>query len=351
MSIRHDAPPAAATRVLRESITLVDVARVAGVSKITASRALSNPALVTPETRQRVHDAVRATGYVPNLVAGGLKSNRSRLIACVVPTISSGSAFLSAVQAMSATLAAAGYQVMLGEKGYDPAREEALVDAVIARRPDGIVVVGVMQSEAARERLRATGLPVVEAWDMTDAPIDMVVGFSHEAAGEAIASYLHAQGRRRLALITASEPRAVLRARGFQAGARRLGLVQGTEDGLPAYQGGAPSRMRHGREGLAALLQRHPEIDAVYCASDLIAVGALMEAGLQGIAVPQRMAVVGFGDLDFAADTVPALTTLRVDSAVIGRAAAHAILARMDGTGPDEPVRDFGFQMVVRDSG
>ena len=332
---------------IRKNITLVDVARVAGVSKITASRALGNPELVTPETQRKVREAVRATGYVPNLIAGGLRSNRTRLIACLVPTIASGSAFLVAVHSMTEAFAAAGYQVMLGERGYDQSREEELVDAVVARRPDGIVVTGVMLSESARFRLRNAGVPVVETWDMTDDPIDMVVGFSHAQVGCAIAEYLHGKGHRRLAMITTSEPRGEKRAQGFVDAVQRLGLAKSAKD-VPIYTMGAPSRMKHGREGLSYLLSAHPEIDSVYCASDLIALGVLVEARNRGIAVPEQLAVVGFGDLDFAGDTDPPLTTVHVDSGAIGRKTAACIIARLEAKPVMSAVDDVGFSIVSR---
>ena len=330
-------------------ITLADVARVAGVSTITASRALGNPSLVSADTQARVHSAVAKTGYIPNLMAGGLKSKRSRLIACLVPVIAFGSAFLVAVQAMTEAFVAAGYQVMLGERGYDASREAAMVESVIARRPDGIVLIGVMQSEACRRRLRSTGMPVVETWDMTEAPIDMLVGFSHAAVGRATAEYLHARGYRRLGMIASTEPRGAERGRGFAAAACRLGLVT-TADAIPTHTIGAPTRMAHGREGLVALLAMHPAIDAVYCATDLVALGALIEARSRSIAVPGDLAVIGFGDLDFAVDTDPPLTTVDVDGAAIGHRAAALVMARIEGRRVAQRRVDVGFRLVERAS-
>jgi LacI family gluconate utilization system Gnt-I transcriptional repressor len=332
-----------------KGVTLADVARIAGVSKITASRALANPDLVTEKTRAKVLEAVSETGYVQNFVAAGFKSQRTRLIACLVPTIASGSAFLPAVQAMTNAFAEAGFQVLLGQRGYDPAREEALIDAAIARRPDGIVVTGVLQSQVAREKLRRCGVPVLEAWDMTDDPIDMLVGFSHYAAGQEIANYLHGRGRRRAALITTSEPRGKARGLGFIEQAKRLGMA-GPDGQVPTHCEGAPSRMGHGRSGLARLVHDYPDVDALCCSTDLVALGALIEAQAQGIAVPGQLAIVGFGDLDFAADTNPALTTLRIDNDAIGKQAASCLLQRMQGSGPANPVQDFGFAMVERGS-
>ena len=176
--------PARERRARRGSgrITLADVAKLAGVSPITVSRALNTPEQLTPDTLQRVREAVERTGYVPNTLAGGLASARSRLVAAVVPTIA-GPVFLETIQALTEALAESGYQLMLGQGGYSNAREDALLDAIIGRRPDGIVLTGIMHSAGGRRRLLAAGIPVVETWDLTPTPIDMLVGFSHEKVG------------------------------------------------------------------------------------------------------------------------------------------------------------------------
>jgi LacI family gluconate utilization system Gnt-I transcriptional repressor len=328
-------------------VTLADVAKVAGVSKITASRALANPDVVSPETRKRVQEAVVSTGYVPNMLAGALRSNRTRLVACLVPTIGSGSVFMDAVQAMTEALEAAGYQVILGQRGYDASQEERLVEAVLARRPDGLVLMGVVRSDAARRRLQSTRIPLVEAWDVAGEPVDSMVGFSHRKVGAASARYLHAKGRRRLAIITTDEPRGAQRGQGFVEAARRLGvLAKGAE--IASWRFAAPSRLRHGREGLAQLLQQQPDTDGLYCSTDLVALGALTEARFRGIAVPERLAIIGFGDADFAVDTDPPLTTVRVDSATLGRRAAEVLLTRIAGTSEPGQVIDLGFEIIGR---
>jgi LacI family gluconate utilization system Gnt-I transcriptional repressor len=337
-------------RKKRENVTLADVAAVAGVSKMTASRALSSPELVSEEALQRVREAVARTGYIPNRIAGGLKSNRSGLIACIVPTIASGSAFLVAVHAMSKAFADAGYQVMLTERGYGALGEPELVESVIARRPEAIVLIGILQSPQARARLRGTGLPVVETWDMTSSPVDMLVGFSHEAVGASVARFFHERGCKHLAMIAADEPRGLQRAQGFINEARRLGLATDVHQGVPTWTVDAPTRMRQGREGLAQLLSRQPDIDALCCATDVIALGALTEAHARSIAVPQQLSIVGFGDLDFAADTEPALTTVRVDSMEIGRHAADMVLSVLDEQPVTDRVVDLGFEIVQRAS-
>ncbi len=326
------------------SITLADVAKLAGVSAITASRALNTPERVSPDTLRRVREAVERTGYIPNMLAGGLASTRSRLVAALVPTIA-GPVFLETIQALTEALAESGYQLMLGQSGYAHSREDALLDAIIGRRPDGIVLTGIMRSPEARRRLLAAGIPVVETWDLTPTPIDMLVGFSHEKVGGAVAEYLHGHGRRRLAIVTADDPRAGLRRASFVLAARRLGMAE-----VPICMVPAPSTLGTGRTGLADVLARRPDIDAVYCSSDVLALGAITEAQARGIPVPGRLAVFGFGDLGFAADTHPALTTVRIDGTAIGRQAARFIVDRAAGRPVAEPVIDIGFSIIERAS-
>ena len=326
------------------SITLADVAKLAGVSAITASRALNTPDRVSPDTLQRVREAVERTGYVPNMLAGGLASTRSRLVAAVVPTIA-GPVFLETIQALTDALAESGYQLMLGQSGYANSREDALLGAIIGRRPDGIVLTGIMHSAEGRRRLLAAGIPVVETWDLTPTPIDMLVGFSHEKVGAAVAEYLYEHGRRRLAIVTADDPRAGLRRGSFVEAAGRRGAAE-----VPTCVVPAPSTLGHGRAGLADLLGREPDVDAVFCSSDILALGAITEAQAQGIPVPGRVAIFGFGDFGFAADTHPGLTTVRIDGTAIGRQAARFIIDRAEGRPVADRVVDIGFTIIQRAS-
>ena len=322
------------------AMTLSDVAKLAGVSPITASRALNKPELVAPAARQRVQEAVERTGYVPNRLAGGLASSRSRLVTALVPSVVAP-VFLQTIQSLTETLAAAGYQLMLGQSGYSDSREDALLDAIIGRRPDGIVLTGIMHSEAGRRRLVASGIPVVETWDITPTPIDMLVGFSHEKIGAAVAQFLAKKGRRAPALLTGDDARARRRNDGFLATAGA---------NVPVSLGPAPTTLGAGRFGLAELLRRQPNTDAIFCSSDLLALGVLIEAQIRGITVPDQLAVVGFGDLHFAADLAPALTTVRVDGTRIGRITANCIIERAEGRPVAERIVDVGFSIVERAS-
>lgn len=325
-------------------ITLADVARLAGVSAITVSRALNTPAAVSPQTLERVRSAISRSGYVPNLVAGGLASNRSRMVAALVPTIA-GPVFLETIQALTDALAEAGCQLMLGQSGYGGLREDALIDAIVGRRPDGIVLTGIMHSAEARRKLLASGIPVVETWDLTPTPIDMIVGFSHEKIGRAVADFIHEQGHRHPAIVTADDHRAGLRRAGFEQRLRELGLECAAACVVPA-----PSSLGNGRAGWAELRRQSQRIDVVVCSSDVLAHGVMTEVQAAGLVVPADVAVMGFGDMPFSGHTHPPLSTVRVDGAEIGRQAARFILDRVENRDPGPRVRDLGFSIVKRAS-
>jgi len=333
-------------RVRRGSgaITLHDVAKLAGVAPITASRALNTPDQVSEEVRRKVGAAIARTGYVPNRLAGGLASARSRLVAAVVPNISAP-VFLESVQSMTDALDEHGYQLMLGQGGLSGSREDALLEAIIGRRPDGIVLTGVMHSEGGRRRLLASGIPVVETWDLTPTPIDMLVGFSHADAGRAVAQFLHQKGRRRFGVVSGDDERAKRRAESFVATARSLGVPE-----VPAVYVTTPTTLRQGRSALTELMRVSSRIDAVFCSSDLLALGVMTEARVSSLSVPDKVAVVGFGDLDLFAAFDPALTSVRVSGAAIGQRAARFIMDRAEGRPVDERVVDIGFSIVERAS-
>lgn len=329
-------------------ITLRDVAQLAGVAPITASRALNTPSAVSPKVLEKVRDAVQRTGYVPNLLAGGLASNKSRLVAVVVPTVI-GPVFQEIVHTLTETLGAAGYQVMLGQSGYENSREDALLEAIIGRRPDGVVLTGIMRSDLARKRLLASGIPVVETWDLTPDPIDMLVGFSHENIGLEVARYLHAAGRRVVAVVGGRDERSQRRMDAFAQEATRLGMTLAGV-AVPMHHVTAPTTLGQGRRGLADLLQRQPGIDAIFCSSDLLALGVMIEAQSRGLRIPEQLAVVGFGDLEFSRDLQPQLTTVRIDGTGIGQRAARFIIDRANGIEVPQRIIDVGFSIIHRES-
>lgn len=323
--------------------TLEDVARAAGLSSMTVSRALNTPQLVRPNTVEKVLAAVKATGYIPNALAGGLASRRSKLIAVVVPQINNNM-FVDTIQAISDALALRGYHMLLCVAGYAAQTEAELVSALLSRRPDGIVLTGIHHSTELKKVILNASVPVVEIWDLTPTPLDMLVGFSHEKVGQATADYLLRKGYRRPGLLWTVDRRAAQRKSGLCGELATQGIVDPI-----CVDVALPARFTSGRVGAGQLLDAG-EFDVVVCSSDTLAQGAIIEAQARGLRVPQDLAVIGFGDLDFAAGNQPAITTVSVDRQVIGQRAATMLADRIEDKPVDEEIVDIGFHFIERES-
>lgn len=326
-------------------VTMAAVGRLAGVSQVTVSRALSHPDKVSPDTLRRIHDAIETTGFVPNALAGALASNRSNLITALIPSLTN-IVYSSFMQTFSERLRGHGYQILLSETGFEPEAEEALIGTHLSRRPDAMLLTGIHHSAQARRQLLGAGIPVVEVWDLTANPIDMCVGFDHAQAGRAVAAFLRAGGHDRAATITAKDERGIRRQTAF---ADRFCKLTGQH--VPDCNIGGPASIGAGRKALADLMDNPGfRAGAVFCSSDLLAHGVLIEARHRGLAVPGDLFVVGFGDQDFARDLEPALTTVRIDRLKLGHVAADALLQRIAEDRPDRAIVDLGFEIVRRAS-
>lgn len=326
-------------------VRMTDVAREAGVARVTVSRVISAPESVAPATRAAVEAAIARLGFVPNLNAGTLASSRSRIVGALVPTLSNAW-FADTMDGLSATLSAAGYQLLLGQTRYDPQEEERLVDAFIGRRVDAMVLTGTQHAPGVRAKLQRAGIPVVECWDLSDSPIDTVVGFSNTAAGETVARHLVARGCRRLGFIGAQEHRSAQRLQGFRETAKLLGCGD-----VRAQLVQPPSSVDDGARGLEALVAAEPALDGLFCSNDTLALGALMACRQHGWEVPGRIAVAGFSDLPVAAASVPALTTVRIESRALGERIGGLLQQRLRGEPAGaQRVHDVGFRLVVRES-
>jgi LacI family gluconate utilization system Gnt-I transcriptional repressor len=335
------------TRAARRSrgvVTLEDVAKLAGVSSMTVSRVLNRPDTVSSQTETVVRKAIDKTGYVPNLLAGALASNKTRMVAVIVPSISS-SLFSACIQSLTDRLDEAGYQMLLGLSGYPAAREERLLSAILSRRPDALVLTGTNHSVRDRRRLKGAKIPIVEIWDLSRKPVDMAVGFSHAAVGKAVADYLLGKGYRRFAIVGADDERARLRWTSYVQVLRANGISDVAEIITPA-----PTNLWMGRDGLSRLIAGGFQQGAIFCSSDSLAHGVLLEAQARGMTIPRDIAVIGFGDTDIGAFTVPALSTVRIDRFAVGRFAADCLLSRLDGNAVSRKTIDVGFEVIERDT-
>ncbi|MCP3469366.1 LacI family DNA-binding transcriptional regulator [Bradyrhizobium sp. CCGUVB1N3] len=321
-----------------------EVAERAGVAPITVSRVLRHPEKVNRETRERILEVIEATGYASNPHARALRSGRSNVVVAFVSNILSQQ-FGLAVRSFAATLEPEGFEVLVGQTSYSYAKEVAMIQSLRGIRPAAVMFTGVIELQENRTALTELGIPVIETWAFPRDPIDMLVGLSNTDAGAMAARRLADAGHRRVAFIGRRSGRGALRRDGFRAAAARMGLEIVHEIGLSEITG-----LVDGRAAFTTLLDRGGRVDAVFCANDLLATGALIEARSRGLMVPRDLAVLGFGDNDVADQITPGLTTITFDSAAIGRIAAELLLARLSGAPSAEPRRAVELALAERGS-
>ncbi len=314
---------------LRKAPTMADVARLAGVSPMTVSRAFKRDTSVSEATRDTIRKAAEELGYVFDSAASSLRSQRSDFVAVTIPSINNAN-FAETLRGLSEGLKDRGLQILLGYTDYDIHEEERLIEQLLRRRPEAIVVTGGKHTPRARRLLENAGIPVVETWDLPDAPIGHVVGFSNAAAVRGMIDHFVARGVTRIAFIGGDadrDTRGTDRREGFVAAMQAHGL-----DASRLIAAGAPPiSMREGAAAMGRLLESLPDTEAVICVSDLSAFGALTECQRRGIAVPEAIWIAGFGDYEIAEVSVPALTTINPFPREIGAAAASLILDVLDG--------------------
>lgn len=339
------------TRRSTRSVTLAEVAAHAGVSPQTVSRTIRRPDLVSEDTVERVRASIAATGYVPNLAASNLASNRSNTVAVLLPAVSA-SVFAETVQGLDRVLAPHGFHLFIGTTEYSLEQEEKILRAFLGRRPDGIVLAGTVHTPIARALLEAASVPVVEAWELTANPVDAVVGFSNYDAMSALFEHVHGLGYRFPVLagqFSDGDVRALRRRAAFEDGMRRL------LPGVPVrvFEAGEEGvSMDAGRELLGRVRQQEPGADVIMFTSDVFAAGAVLEAVRTGIRIPDDIGITGFGGFELGRHLVPTLTTVSVPSRRIGEEAGRVLLERITSRQRPETssVVDVGFALIAGES-
>lgn len=314
---------------------------------MTVVRVQRAPDKVAAATRARVEQVIRETGYTPDLLARGLASSRSGLIAAVIPVLTN-SLIAEIMQGLTDAVVPHGYHLLLGASGFSGAEEEVLVRAFLSRRVDGIYLSGVEHSVETQRMLKRAGIPVVEGGNLTAQPIDMVVGFSNVDAARAMTRFLVERRYASIGYIgafPADNDRARDRRHGYElaltAARRRIDRALCEETTLDVDSGA---------RAMATLLDRRPKVRAVFCSADALAVGALYECQRRGLAVPSAIAIAGFDDIPIAGQVVPSLTTIRVPRYAIGQRAGAMLCDRLEGRTVQKRIVDTGFELVPRDS-
>jgi LacI family gluconate utilization system Gnt-I transcriptional repressor len=304
---------------------IVEIARMAGVSTITVSRALRNPDVVSEKTRTKILDIVQQTGYVSNPHARALRVGHSTIVVAFVSSMISPQ-FSIAMQKCSDILEAAGYQLLMGLTSYSYPKEIFGISTLKAIKPAAVLFTGVIELESNRRALRELGVPILESWAYPRDPIDMLVGFPNYDCGRLAARYLHGKDCKRVYFIGRQSGRGMLRQQGFTDTAAALGLevkdtillkdIQNIYEGKKIYQ------------HLKASLKSG---DGIFCANDILALGIHSEIKDTSAQRRAQPVLIGFGDIGYMSRTEPRLPLVGMDSALVGEKAAAMILNKLRG--------------------
>jgi LacI family gluconate utilization system Gnt-I transcriptional repressor len=322
------------------------VAVRAGVSTMTASRALSQPQLVSDATRARVEQAVQELGYVPNRAARALASSRSRVIVVLVPSLSNA-VYPAVLDGIQDAVGASQYQLLIGNTHYSDAEEEKLLRIYLQSDPDGILLPGLSHSPEVAAMLESLRVPVVSMMDLADKPSTLSVGFSQLDAGMALTRHLLGKGYRRIAFVGAQlDERTLRRADGW----RQVMIEAGRFEPRLEIMTPAPSTMALGADLMRRVLAELPDCDAVFFCNDDLAHGAIFHCQRAGIRIPDQVAVAGFNDLPASSLMVPSLTTVETPRYQVGYRAASLLLDVIAGKTPPARRIDLGFTLRERES-
>ena len=330
-----------------KKLTLVDVGRTAGVSAITVSRVLNTPDKVSEALRERVQKAIHQLGYIPNSFASSLASARSRIIGVSVPSLSNA-VFPEVLNGIYDVCTQAGYRVLLVNTHYSPLEEERTVQSLLSQAPEGLILTGGEQTQHCQKSIKRAGIPVVQMMALLDRPLDMNVGISHARAGAETAKYLYELGHRHIGFIGARmDARVQQRMEGFISALRSLNafsptLIQTTPEA---------SSIAVGVELFRSLYyQKAGPLQALFCANDDLALGALFEAQRMNIQIPQQLAICGFNDVEAATYTNPSLSSVHIGRYTMGKLAAEMLLKKIRGETVSQNIVDVGFEIKARQS-
>ena len=323
-----------------------DVARAAGVSRMTVSRALKKDSPVSKDTRDRILKVVREMNYLPDQMAGSLTTKRSGFVALLVPSLNNLH-FAETVQALTEELEVIGQQILLGHTDYSAEREERIVETMLRRRPEALVLSYDGHSDRTVQLLSEANIPIVELWERPEDPIDHTIGFSNREAAAEMTRALIGRGYRNIAFLGEADDawtRGAARREGWRAAMEEVGL---SSERL-MKTGKPPLSIEDGAAAAPELLRRFPDTDCIFSVSDLPAFGVLSALIAMGRKVPDDIGVAGFGNFEVSRFASPTVSTVTVDPRRIGQTTG-SLLAEILGESAetDSPSRHVAVDAVI----
>lgn len=327
-------------------VKLSDVAKKVGVSPITISRALRNPEIVSEDLRQTILRTVDEMGYIPNLAARALAGRHNGIIGVITPALHHHG-FAGLMIGIEDCLRTTEFRVQYSNTLHHADGEAGELRSFLTQKPAGVIIAGAESYHDLLSLIENAACPIAHITDLSQEPERLVVGLDHYAAGAEPTRFLLSRGYERIGFIgRGTDIRSRRRKEGYEAAMGEAGRF----DADLAIGGNEGSSTGLGRELFARLLQRVPDIDAVFAQSDDLALGVLIECAARGIRVPEDVGICGFNDLEFSAFTQPTLTTVQIPRYDIGYRVADMLRRAIRDEPPGEDKVDCGFSIIPRGS-
>ncbi|UUM32975.1 gluconate operon transcriptional repressor GntR [Vibrio japonicus] len=324
--------------------TLQDIADRVGVTKMTVSRCLRDPSQVSEAIREKVEQAVEELGYIPNRAPDILSNAKSNAIGVLVPSLTN-QVFAEVIRGIESVTTPAGYQTMIAHYSYSEALEEQSIASLLSYNVDAIILSENVHTEKARKMLQTASIPVVEIMDSYSPRIEQAVGFDNTQAAKDMTKAMLAQGCEQIAYFAARmDQRTRLKMEGYRQALDEVGKTAIT------LQTDEASSFTLGSKLLGEVLDKHPNVDGIFCTNDDLAIGALYECQRRGISIPDQMAIAGFHGHDISQVMIPKLATVLTPREEIGKVAAQQLIERLKGSQDWPECIDLGYKIEVGES-
>ena len=331
---------------MKKKISIFDIAKKSGYSTSSVSRAISNPSSVSEKTRNKILTVIKQAGYIHNSLAGSLKSGKSGFIIAIIPTLRD-SIFTDYIRAIKEQLRKKGYQLLIGVTDYSLEREGEIIRKFLSYRPEGIIIVGTQHTPYTNSILLASKLPIVETWNITDKPLDVVVGFSNFSAGYQITDYLIDLKYKKIAFATPEknhmkiESRSKRRLSGYLSRIKEANLKP-----IIFYYSQPMDHKKCGSEILTQYKKYKSKIDCIICGSEVSGTGFLSKLLFNKFKVPKNIGVAGVGNAEISSLIHPQLTTIDFKAYDIGMIAAQNLIARINKEKIKKHIFDVGIELI-----
>tara|TARA_B100001059_G_scaffold127939_1_gene127822 strand:- start:212 stop:1237 length:1026 start_codon:yes stop_codon:yes gene_type:complete len=329
-----------------KKISLEDLAKKSGYSKSTVARTISNPNAVSKKAKEKILKIINKTGYVHNSLASGLKSGKSGFVIAIIPTLK-GSIFSDYIWGIKEELRKNGFQLLIGLTNYKLEREEDLVKKFLSYKPEGFIIVGTRHTERTNSLLLASKLPIIETWNITDKPMDLVVGFSNYSAGYQITDYVVNLKYKKIAFATPvesfmeNENRSKRRLNGYLSRIKEANLKP-----VIFYYTQPMNHRICGEEIYTQFKKYKSKIDCIICGSEISGTGLLSEFLFRQIKVPKNIGVAGIGNAEITSLLQPQLTTIDFRVEEIGIVAANNLIDKINKVKTKKRIFDTGIELV-----